>query len=163
MIFKNWLDTPPKMETHDPTVYPTILGGVSQGFWSPFLDWGARSAIFVLRAVSGPFHPLYETKISNRPLSVVYGSITLKFFLGALGISPHQWFNRGNKIQKKKKLGRHLPYQVQKCPFSSANKWHFERPDLKTESKNLAKHPPKWLGRHLGHAFPFSGEYQANF
>ena len=25
------------------------------------------------------------------------------------------------------------------------------------------KTPPKWLGRHLGHAFPFSGEYQAKF
>ena len=47
--------------------------------------------------------------------------------------------------------------------FSRAKKWHFERPDLRTESKNLAKHPPKWLGRHLGHAFPFSGEYQAKF
>ena len=34
------------METHDPTVYPTILGGVSRGFWSPFLDRGAQSAIF---------------------------------------------------------------------------------------------------------------------
>ena len=45
----------------------------------------------------------------------------------------------------------------------SAKKWHFERPNLKTESKNLTKHPPKWLDRHLGHAFPFSGEYQANF
>ena len=55
----------------------------------------------IVRAVSGPFHPLYEPKISNRSLSVVYGSITLKFFSGALGTSPHQWFNRGNKIQKK--------------------------------------------------------------
>ena len=45
-IFKNWLDTRPKMETHEPNVYPTILGGVSRGFWSPFLDLGARSAIF---------------------------------------------------------------------------------------------------------------------
>ena len=36
----------------------------------------------VLSAVSGPFHPLYETKISNRSLSVVYGSITLNFFRG---------------------------------------------------------------------------------
>ena len=34
------------METHDPNAYPTILGGVSRGFWTPFLDWGARSAIF---------------------------------------------------------------------------------------------------------------------
>ena len=44
-IFKIWLDTRPKMEMHDPNVYPTILGGVSRGFWSPFLDFGARSAI----------------------------------------------------------------------------------------------------------------------
>ena len=55
----------------------------------------------VFRGVSEPFHPLYEAKISNRSLSVVYGSITLKFFSGALGTSPHQWFNRGNEIQKK--------------------------------------------------------------
>ena len=35
------------METHDPNnVYPTTLGGVSRGFWSLFLDWGAQSAIF---------------------------------------------------------------------------------------------------------------------
>ena len=53
--------------------------------------------------------------------------------------------------------------KVQKCPFSSAKKWHFERPNLRTDSKNLAKHPPKWWGRHLVHAFPFLGEYQANF
>ena len=53
-IFKNWLDTRPKMETHDPNVYPTILGGVSRGFWNPFLGWGARSAIF-WRAKTGIF------------------------------------------------------------------------------------------------------------
>ena len=34
------------METHEPRVYPTILGGVSRGFWSPFEDLGAQSAIF---------------------------------------------------------------------------------------------------------------------
>ena len=34
------------METHEPNVYPTILGGVLRGFWSPFLDLGAQSAIF---------------------------------------------------------------------------------------------------------------------
>ena len=45
VIFKNWLDTRPKMETHEPRVYPTILGGVSRGFWSPFLDLDAQSAI----------------------------------------------------------------------------------------------------------------------
>ena len=84
MIFKIWLDTRPKMETHDPNVYPTILGGVSRGFWNPFLYSGSRSAIF----------------------------------------------------------------------------WHLK---TGTFGKNLAKHPPKWLSRHLGHAFPFPGEYQANF
>ena len=45
-IFKNWLDTRTKMETHELSVYPTILGGVSWGFWSPFLDLGSQSAIF---------------------------------------------------------------------------------------------------------------------
>ena len=45
-IFQIWLDTRPKMEMHDPNVYPTILGGVSRGFWSPFEDFGAQSAIF---------------------------------------------------------------------------------------------------------------------
>ena len=34
------------METHDPNVYSTILWGVLRGFWSPFLDLGALSAIF---------------------------------------------------------------------------------------------------------------------
>ena len=45
-VFKNWPDTRPKMETHDPNVYSTILVGVSRGLWTPFLDLGARSAIF---------------------------------------------------------------------------------------------------------------------
>ena len=44
--FKNWLDTRLKMETHEPRVYPTLLEGVSRGFWSLFEDLGARSAIF---------------------------------------------------------------------------------------------------------------------
>ena len=34
------------METDEPNVYPTILVGVSRGFWSPFKDLDARSAIF---------------------------------------------------------------------------------------------------------------------
>ena len=34
------------METHEPNVYLTILGGVLRGFWSPFLNLGAQSAIF---------------------------------------------------------------------------------------------------------------------
>ena len=38
-IFKNWLDTRPKMEVHETNVYPTILGGVLRGFWTPFSDF----------------------------------------------------------------------------------------------------------------------------
>ena len=45
-IFKIWLDTRPKMEMLDPNVYPTILGGVSRGFWGLLEALGARSAIF---------------------------------------------------------------------------------------------------------------------
>ena len=45
-IFKNCLGIRPKMETNEPNVYSTILGGVSRGFWSPFEDLGAPSATF---------------------------------------------------------------------------------------------------------------------
>ena len=45
-FFQDWLVTRPKMETHEPNVYHTILGGVSRGFRSPFLDLAAQSAIF---------------------------------------------------------------------------------------------------------------------
>ena len=45
-IFKNWIDTRLKMETHEPNLYSTILGGVSRGFWTLFLDWGARNVFF---------------------------------------------------------------------------------------------------------------------
>ena len=61
LIFKNWLDTRPKMETHDPNVYPTILGGVSRGFWTPFENRGARSAIFWhLKTGTFPFSGEYQ-------------------------------------------------------------------------------------------------------
>ena len=45
-IFKNWLDNRPKIETHEPRVYPTILGGVSRGFWSPFKDLALENGHF---------------------------------------------------------------------------------------------------------------------
>ena len=69
----------------------------------------------------------------------------------------------GFKPQEPQLFGGLSMLRRQKCPFSSAKKWHFERPNLRTDSKNLAKHPPKWWGRHLVHTFPFSSEYQANF
>ena len=101
-IFKIWLDTRPKMEMHDPNVYPTILGGVSQGFWGLLEALGARSAIF--------------------------------------------WHLKTGTFAKSARL------QVPK-----------NGPEPRTDPKNPAKHPPKWWGRHLDHAFPFSGEYQAKF
>ena len=60
MIFKNWLDTRPKLETHDPNVYPTILRGVSRGFWTLFLDVGAQSAIFW--HLKNPKVPVFKCK-----------------------------------------------------------------------------------------------------
>jgi len=45
----------------------------------------------------------------------------------------------------------------QKCPFSRDKKRDLERPKLRTEFKNLAKHPPKWWTRHLFHAFSIFG------
>ena len=35
---------------------------------------------------------------------------------------------------------------LSKVPFSSDKQWDFERPNLGTDSKNLAKHPPKMVG-----------------
>ena len=40
-----------------------------------------------------------------------------------------------------------------KLPIFKCQKWHFGRPNLKTDSKKTAKHPPKWWIRHLIHAF----------
>jgi len=51
----------------------------------------------------------------------------------------------------------------QKCPFSSDKKRHFERPNLGTDSKNLAKHPQKWFTRHLVHAFSIFGRVSSQF
>ena len=63
-IFQIWLDTRPKMEMHDPNVYPTILGGVSRGFWSPFEGVGARSAIF-WHLKTGTFAIMIDQKLQN--------------------------------------------------------------------------------------------------
>ena len=62
------------METHDPNVFSTILGGVSRGFWTQFLDLGALSAIF-WHLKTGTFGkiprplPTYPQKV--RPLSLI--------------------------------------------------------------------------------------------
>ena len=49
------------MEMHELNVYPTILGDVSRGFWNPFLDSGARSAIF-WHLKTGTFGPRAKIK-----------------------------------------------------------------------------------------------------
>ena len=81
MIIKNWLETCPKMETHDPTVYPTILGGVSRGFRSPFL-------------------------------SVVYGSITLKFFRGLWELVRTSGSTKETKFKKSVFLGHSSVWSI---------------------------------------------------
>ena len=57
---------------------------------------------------------------------------------------------------------RMISAKSQKCPFSSG-KMELRAFKSKNRLQNLVKHPPKWWGRHLSHAFSFSGEYQANF
>ena len=54
----------------------------------------------VFRPVSEPFHPLYEAKISNRCQSVVYGSITLKFFRGLWELVRTSGSTAKTKFQK---------------------------------------------------------------
>ena len=47
--------------------------------------------------------------------------------------------------------------------FQVTKKWQFQRPNLRTDSKNLAKQPPKWFNRHLIHAFSISGRVSGQF
>ena len=51
----------------------------------------------------------------------------------------------------------------QKCPYSSDKKWDFECPNLRIDSGNPAKHPPKWWGRHLFHVFTIFGQVLSKF
>ena len=51
----------------------------------------------------------------------------------------------------------------QKCPLLGTKKWDFERPNLRTDSGNPAKHPPKWWGRHLFHVFTIFGRVLSKF
>ena len=51
----------------------------------------------------------------------------------------------------------------QKWPLLGTKKWDFERPKLRTESKNLAKHPTKWWIRHLFRAFSIFGRELSKF
>ena len=73
-IFKNWLGTRPKMETNEPNVYPTILEGVSLGFWSPFEDLGARSAIF-LALENGHFCQKYQANFWKLQILAPLGAL----------------------------------------------------------------------------------------
>ena len=71
----------------------------------------------VLRAVSGPLRPLYETKISNRSLSVVYGSITLKFFQGLWELVRTSGSIPETKFKKRVFLG----HPTQECLWNSVD------------------------------------------
>ena len=51
------------------------------------------------------FHPLYEAKISNRSLSVVYGYITLKFFRGLWELACTSDSTAETKLKKSVFLG----------------------------------------------------------
>ena len=52
---------------------------------------------------------------------------------------------------------------VAKSACFKVQKMALRAPKSKNGLKNLAKHPLKWWGRHLVHAFPFLVEHQANF
>ena len=85
-IFKNWLDTRPKMEMHEPNVYPTILGGVLRGFWSPFEDLGARSAIFFRHLKTGTFGKSARFQVPKN------GTVQLRIYLPPLAFWPFGFF-----------------------------------------------------------------------
>ena len=69
----------------------------------------------VFRAVSESFHPLYEAKISNRSLSVVYGSITLKIFRGLWELVHTSGSTAETKFKKSVFLG-HPTMKDNDCP-----------------------------------------------
>ena len=66
----------------------------------------------IFSVVFEAFYPLYEAKISNRSLFIVYGSMMLKTFWGALETSP----------DSPKWSSRHLGYAV---PFSGEYQANF--------------------------------------
>ena len=99
MIFKNWLDTPPKMETHDPAVYPTILGGVSRGFWSPFEDSDAQSAK-KWHLKTGTFG--YTSTFDNTEISLLY---IVKFSRAVVYYSP----SKTNTTSRRDKIAEVRP------------------------------------------------------
>ena len=69
------------METHEPNVYSTILGGVLRGFWSPFFDLGARSTIFC-HLEKGPFVKILHTFYLCVPFQIYATS----FFSSSLSV-----------------------------------------------------------------------------
>ena len=95
------------------------------------------------------FHPLYEAKISNRSLSVVYGSITLKFFSGALGTSPHQWFNRGNEIPKKRFLGHPIRQSLQRMARNRKQSHVFFQRFIALSEQNVLKDTFQQVFHHI--------------
>ena len=86
-FFQNSLINCPKMETHEPNgVFSRIdFWGVSRGFWSPFLDLGARGPIFchLKRALLSKKTKWYQNYTIYKSLCPIPCS-----FASCLGILP---------------------------------------------------------------------------
>ena len=99
-------------------------------------------------------------KIGFKPVSlffIFYGPL----FAGVSTLRQRQRLQLG-RTRSRRTSPRSSSWPAAGWPASSSSPFLLVSPILRTDSKNLAKHPPKWWGRHLVHAFPFSGEYQAN-
>ena len=78
------------------------------------------------------------------------------------------FFNTFSRVQLRRYMVIHVKglrgcKVCQKCPFSSAKNGTSSGPILRTDSKNLANHPPKWFTRHLVHAFSIFGRVSSQF
>ena len=98
------------------------------------------------------------SRVNKASMLSLVGISTFAVFISVIFWCQVDKLNRRDFLQCRSKIGLN-----QKCPFSNDKKWDFKRLNLKTDSKNLAKHTPKWWTIHLVHAFHISGKYQANF
>ena len=138
-----------------------VLRGIEIKMWFSFVPTGTESAIFG-RCTNAQIISTYRMQF-YKPKNGTSGAVPTRKtkLLFDTDICP-----KPNNILRNNIWHSKVCFWViknghfwQKCPFSIAKKWHFQRPNLRTDSKNLAKHPPKWLGRHLVHAFRFLGGF----
>ena len=131
-IFKNWLGTRPKMETNEPNVYPTILGGVSRGFWSPFIDLGARSATF------------WHLKRGTFAKSDRLCSLTTAVHWCAIGSGTHKKFQRYRPINDI--MRTIFVFGLPKVPVFKCQKMAFRAPNSSNGLQKPRETPPKLVG-----------------